>query len=144
MDTQTQINELKQEIDNLKRSSSIPRDTETAFRERLDLPTEKNYYGFVYKNTSLQWVLSGYKDSKNWTVVNDSTGYFTITHNLGSNRFNVCLTPYTEGAPSNYFFGTECYNGDDTTFKVRGYYLNTSGGIAPWSNYFMFILTLFK
>lgn len=32
---QTQINNLQREIDNLKRSNSIPRETETAFRQRL-------------------------------------------------------------------------------------------------------------
>lgn len=35
MDIQKQIDELKREIENLKMSSTIPRDIQTAFTERL-------------------------------------------------------------------------------------------------------------
>ncbi len=37
MDTTQQINSLEQKINNLYKSSDIPRDVETAFRERLNL-----------------------------------------------------------------------------------------------------------
>lgn len=57
-DFQTQIDALKQEIDNLKRSNSIPRDIETALRERLGDFTGATGTGTTPAGT-LQFIYNG-------------------------------------------------------------------------------------
>lgn len=50
MDPQTQINELRQQLALLDRSSLIPRDVEMAFRQRLLNGTVFNLNGILYGN----------------------------------------------------------------------------------------------
>jgi len=70
---QKQIDDLKNRLNNLDNSSSIPRNVETAFKERLGL------------NTSTNQIISG-------TITTDGSGNATISNGSIKATSVICIT----------------------------------------------------
>lgn len=81
-DLQEQINGLQQQLDLLKRASSIPYDVESAFRERLNAPnitrgivaplSRPLKVGDIYVNTVLAkvYIAGGITSTSDWLILN--------------------------------------------------------------------------
>lgn len=81
-DYQKEIDELKRQMNELSISSQLPREIETAFRERLNPPliftgivaplTTPIQIGSIFVNTVLAkvYVATGLNSSSDWSLVN--------------------------------------------------------------------------
>jgi hypothetical protein len=75
---QAQINDLQEQIELLKRSSSIPRDMETAFSERLGIATKLSGTGTTTASTQSVSIPA---TPTSITVPAQPSGALTVTYN---------------------------------------------------------------
>lgn len=90
-----QDNTITQEnFDSLRRSETIPRDVENAFRTRLGVGKAASATA-VYTGTVGSTGGAGTPFPTTWTSARTSgqpTGDYTITHNLGTSKYGLTVT----------------------------------------------------
>jgi hypothetical protein len=130
---QKQIDDLKQKIVSLESSSTITRNVETAFKERLGLNTAtitvKSYSGSVNSNGTAGNLPTG------WTSTKLGTGDYQVTHNLGTTAYNFAAI-----SNGGVFRTMAIYGKATNTFELAS--LNVGSSPSLIDSAFDFILML--